>query len=97
MSCEQSNLSTKVRVSEQVVFRDLDGEAVLLDLKSGRYFGLDEVGTRVWTLLVEGLDLEGVKAALLREYEVDPERLEGDILELVGVLASNGLVAIDQA
>jgi hypothetical protein len=97
VSREESRLATLVRVSERVVFRDLDGEAVLLDLESGRYFGLDEVGTRVWTLLVEGLDLGAVKAALAQEYDVDVGRLERDILELVDRLAENGLVAIDQA
>ena len=40
--------------SPDVVFRDLDGEAVILDLVSGTYFGLNEVGTRVWRLVDEG-------------------------------------------
>ncbi len=44
------------KLSPDVVFRDLDGEAVILDLVSGTYFGLNEVGTRVWRLVDEGRD-----------------------------------------
>ena len=50
------NISTDqvFTVSKDVLFQEVAGETVLLDLNSESYFGLDEVGTRIWTLLNEG-------------------------------------------
>jgi hypothetical protein len=85
----------RIRVSEDVVSRDLAGEAVLLDLATGTYFGLDEVGTRVWHLLREHGAVDGVVRALLREYDVEESRLRTDLDVLVADLQARGLVKID--
>ena len=78
--------------SAAVVFRQMDDGAVLLDLESGVYFGLDEIGTRVWTLLVDCGTPAAVCSAMLQEFDVDPDVLTGDVLRLVGELQQNGLV-----
>ena len=65
---------------------------MLLDLESGVYFGLDEVGTRVWTLLLERGTPAAVCDALIAEFDVEPGVLAGDVLRLVGELQQNGLV-----
>jgi len=80
--------------SPDVVFRDLDGEAVLLHLETGLYFGLDPVGTRIWSLLGEGAPLRRLHAQLLEEYDVAPARLEADLLQLAARLVASGLVDI---
>jgi hypothetical protein len=82
----------RVAIPETVLFRDLDGEAVLLATESGKYFGLNEVGTRMWTLLHRHGDIEAVCHALLAEYEVPEERLREDVSRFVGALADRGLV-----
>ena len=79
-------------VSPAVVFRRMDDGAVLLDLESGVYFGLDEVGTRVWTLLVDHGTPAAVCSAMLGEFDVAPDVLTTDVLRLVGELQQNGLV-----
>jgi hypothetical protein len=63
-------LPAALRISDAVVFRELDGEAVLLNLDSGVYFGLDEVGTRFWQLVEQHGRLEPVLTALFQEYDV---------------------------
>jgi len=83
---------TRVAVPETVLFRDLDGEAVLLATGSGRYFGLNEVGTRMWSLLRLHGDVEAVCRALLAEYEVPEDRLREDLAQFVDTLAARGLV-----
>ena len=45
-------LASRIRPSDEVLFQELQDESVLLDLKSGVYFGLDIVGTRIWQLLL---------------------------------------------
>ncbi len=86
------SLKDRVRVSEDVVFREIDGEAVLLELKTGIYFGLNPVGTRIWSLLTENDSLQRVFETMQAEYEVSAEQLEQDLLNLVGTLLAKGLI-----
>ena len=74
-------------LSKDALFRDLNGEAVILDVDSGTYFGLNAVGTRVWQLIEQHGRLAAVFDELCREYEVAPDKLETDLLELVSRLA----------
>ena len=78
--------------SEQVLFQEVSDEIVLLDLSSEKYFGLDEVGTRVWVLLNEGKSERQILELLVDEYEVDRETLEKDVAELLGQLIDAGLI-----
>ena len=85
----------ELRVSDDVVFRDLAGEAVILNLDSGMYFGLNEVGTRFWHLLSEYGSTEQAIATLLTEYEVEEGCLRRDIEALVQQLLDKSLVQED--
>jgi hypothetical protein len=91
-----ATLTTLVTVPERVLFRDLAGEAVLLEIESGRYFGLNEIGTRIWHLLRPGRPLEAVYSSLLDEYEVPPDRLRKDLCEFIDMLAGKGLLSIHE-
>lgn len=86
-----------VTISQDVVFRELDGEAVILNLQTGTYFGLDEVGTRIWNLIHRHGSLRQAFETLLEEYQVAPEVLEGDLFRLVGELCEKGLVNVPRA
>ena len=88
----ESSSETRLRAADDVIFRELAGEAVILDLKSGLYYGLDEIGTRFWTLLMDGGDVGTAVAALLAEYDVDEERLRADVDRLLSDLVSKKLV-----
>jgi hypothetical protein len=70
-------------------------EAVLLDLASSRYFGLDGVGTRIWQLLAEHRRLSAVADLLLAEYDATSEQIDGDLAAFVGELAGRGLLEVD--
>ncbi|NIM71259.1 MAG: PqqD family peptide modification chaperone [Xanthomonadales bacterium] len=85
-----SNL--RFRISEQVLAQEVHGETVLLDLASEAYFGLDEVGTRVWQLLAAGHNLGELLGTLAEEYRVTRGQLEGDVGELLASLAAAGLL-----
>jgi len=88
-------LNSRIVVSPDVLFHTLEGEAVLLDLKSGRYFGLDAVGTRMWSLLAEtGRPVE-VIARMLQEFDVDEERLRADVLGWIDKLSARGLLTVE--
>jgi hypothetical protein len=91
------NFAQRATVPDHVLMRDLDGEAVILDLNQGHYFGLDEVGTRMWTLVTTQPSIEAACQVLLAEYDVDEPRLRQDLDELVCRLADQGLLHLGDA
>lgn len=86
-----------IRVGDDIVFHDLDGEVVLLNLKSGVYFGLDPVGSRVWGLIDGRRTADDIVAALTTEYDVDTSTCTADVASLLAALRHNGLVDLDGA
>ena len=85
-------LAHRLHRSEHVLFQDVGGEAVLLDLASETYFGLNEVGTRVWALLPEAASLSAIHTALCEEFDAPTDTIERDLLALAAELAQAGLV-----
>ena len=73
---------------------DLAGEAAILNLTSGMYYGLNAVGARVWALIAEPRPVGDVLEQLLREFEVDARRCEQDLVALVEQLVAEGLVEV---
>jgi len=73
---------------------DLSGEAAILHVDSGQYYGLDAVGARVWELVQQPRSAREVCDALLEEYDVEPGRCERDLLQLLESLANAGLIEI---
>lgn len=85
------SIDDTLSIDPDVVFRELDGEAVILNLETGIYFGLDDVGTRMWQLIAEHGSLRHVVEVLREEYEADDAALERDLLALATDLCAKGL------
>jgi len=83
-----------VVVSTEQISCDLIGDAVILDLKKGIYYGLDEVGARVWSLIKVPRRVSEVLDALVEEYDVDRHRCECDVLDLLRDLKGRELIEI---
>ena len=94
MEQTQLSLTDTVRVSDDVVFCELEGEAVILNLDTGIYFGPNEVGTRIWNLLQETGSLQKAFAVVQQEYNVAPDLLREDLLRLVGEMRQKGLIDV---
>ena len=90
------NLNQNITLSPEVISQEVSGETVLLDLDSENYFGLDEVGTRIWQLIKETNDLAAIYQTLLTEYDVSEERLQQDLDTLLGEISQLGLVTLEQ-
>ena len=73
---------------------ELSGEMVILHVEKGVYYGLDKLGTRVWSLIQEPRTIDELVQTILNEYEVEPEQAERDLVALVQDLATNGLAEI---
>lgn len=84
-----------VVAAKDQVFCDLAGEAVILNLKSGVYYGLDAVGGQIWNLLQVPITVSNIRDALLKEYDVEASQCECDLLALLQQLATEGLIEIN--
>jgi hypothetical protein len=84
----------KVKVPEDVLISGLQEESVILNLNSERYFGLNEVGTRIFSALTTSASIEAAFELLVEEYDVDPKLLRQDLLSLVDKLLEQGLVEV---
>lgn len=93
----QISFSDRVRVPDHVLISNLQEESVILNLGSERYFGLDDIGTRVLSVLSTSDSIEAAYKLLLEEYEVDEVVLREDLLSLIDQLATQGLVIIEGA
>ncbi|MEM6583713.1 MAG: PqqD family protein [Pseudomonadota bacterium] len=90
------DLNQTITLSPEVISQEVSGETVLLDLESEHYFGLDEVGTRIWQLIKETDNLQTIFQTLLAEYDVSEERLTQDLDKLLTEIAELGLVKLEQ-
>lgn len=88
-----SKRSTVVVTKDQVSC-DLSGEAAILHLKSGVYFGLNIVGASIWKLIQEPKTIKEIRDAISEEYDVESDRCEHDILEILQELSTHGLIEI---
>jgi hypothetical protein len=84
-------LQTRVAVCDDVVFRALGEESVILSLDTGMYFGLDPVGTRIWMLLPDR-DLAQVAEQIQQEFDAALPEIQQDVLALVEELIAKRLV-----
>ncbi|NJM71420.1 MAG: PqqD family protein [Scytonema sp. RU_4_4] len=93
LNCEISESSIVVAAVEQIS-SDLGGEVVILNLKSGVYHGLNEVGAKIWNFIQQPKAVKDIKQKLLEEYEVESEVCIGDILALLEELKAVELIKV---
>ena len=65
---------TIIRRSDAILATALGDKTVMMDVEQGLYYGLDEVGTRVWALTEKQITVQRLSEQLLDEYEVSPEQ-----------------------
>jgi hypothetical protein len=88
------NRPPQIQVNESVAFAEIDGEAVLLNVDSGIYFGLDGVGTDIWNLLTQGATEDEIVCRLVEEYDAEAAQVRLDVAALLAALRDNGLVRV---
>ena len=87
----QLTIEQTVAISEDAVFREIEGESVVLNLESGMYYGLDEVGTLVWHAVEPRGTLRTAVERVVAEFDTDASTAEQDVLELAAGLVDKGL------
>jgi hypothetical protein len=87
-------LETTVVARQDAMSADLSGETIVLGMSQGEYFGLDEIGSRVWTLIQSPTTVRQVCETLTKEYDVELDRCKEDIIELLQSFAACELIDV---
>ena len=84
----------RIEVRSHVKYVPTDDTVVIMDTRSGVYLGLDEVGSRFWSRLIEQGNPEAAVSDLLEEFDVTRERLELDMAAFLAACSQRGLLAV---
>jgi hypothetical protein len=87
-------LSNRVIAPPHVLIRHLDGESVLLNLETEKYFGLDRTGTRMWEIVTTSPNIQSAHATLSGEFDAEPALLHNHLIELLNQLVDHGLLQV---
>ncbi len=91
---ERLTSASRVVASKDQVSSELSGEAAILNLKNGTYYGLNSVGARIWNLIVRPMAVSEIVDILMKEYAVDRGRCEREALALLQAMSTQGLVEL---
>jgi len=94
---KKKNLVTddlRIKQSEEILFQDIEDELIILNINDENYLGLDQVGTRMWNVLLNCNTTKDAYDQLLQEYEVEPTTLKKDLNNFINELLKNNLVKL---
>ena len=89
------NLDTVINENLEIDDTDLDGEKVMMNLDKGEYFMMNEVGSRIWEIISEPINVKEIINTLRNEYEVDEETCKDTVIEFLGRLDNADLISIN--
>jgi hypothetical protein len=89
-------MASHLAPSPDALSRDLDGEILLLDLRSSHYFGLTGTAARIWQLIEAGEDPESIPATLAAEYDADETIIKDEVTAFLDDLVGRGLLVARQ-
>ena len=90
-------IEAKIEMNSSVIYQDLGGELVLLNTENGAYYGLNELGAKIWVLLKDDRSLKQICESLFSQYDVPREHLIMDVERFVNVLINDGLATLEKA
>ncbi|HVQ13044.1 MAG TPA: PqqD family peptide modification chaperone [Vicinamibacterales bacterium] len=86
--------SATVVAAGDLLASEFGDELVILDLRDGVYYGLEDAGAQIWSLLQKPVSVAEIREALVAAYEVEPARCEQDVRALLAELETRGLVIV---
>ena len=91
------SFADRIRATEAVLIQEIRGEIMFLNMGSESYFGLNQVGSRMYRVLTSSDSIQSAYNSLLREFDVEAERLRADLHDLVSKLLESGLIELQHA
>ena len=89
------SIDTVINKNLEIDDTDLDGEKVMMNLDKGEYFMMNEVGSRIWEIISEPINVKEIISTLRNEYEVDEETCKDTVIEFLGRLDNADLISIN--
>lgn len=83
-----------IKRNNEVFASEIDEEVVMMNLKTGKYYGMDAIGSRIWELIEEKIQVKKVIETLLEEYDVSEEQCRKDVLAFFDELNAQNLVDV---
>lgn len=84
-----------IRRNPEMLSSNMDGETVMMSIENGEYYGLNEIGTRIWELTADRISVKELIEKLMDEYEVDEETCKTDVFEFLDGLMKKKLILKD--
>ena len=86
--------STLLSRNSEIISSKIDNETVMMDIDFDKYYGLEEVGTRIWELLETQISFEELCRSLVGEFDVSLEQCENDIKPFLHELIEQKMLVI---
>ena len=83
---------TKFKTTENIAWRNVNDEIVILNLKSGEYFTLNDIAQCIWKAITDEKSVEEIKVNIIDEYDVSYERADRDIEDFITGMIEQGLL-----
>lgn len=87
-------LDDKIRQSKEIDATELDGEKVMMNLELGKYFALNSVGSRIWDIIENEIQVKDIVETLLKEYKVDKKKCEESVINYLVSLENEKLIEV---
>jgi hypothetical protein len=88
------NHQSIIQRSNKLVSSNMDGETVMMSIENGEYFGLNPVGSRMWELIENPIEVDALIELLLDEFDVSREQCEIETMEFLNHLLDKKLLTI---
>ncbi len=86
---------TIIQRKPDLLYNEIDGEVVMLNIENSEYYGMDQVGSRIWELLEKPVSMKQLISRLTKEYEVNEQQCTEDILTFLQDLIGKNLILTD--
>ena len=86
----------KIQIKKDVIFKELDDEMIIMDMNSGRYFGLNETGAKIWSLLNDHHNIGTIINLLHDEYEISKEKCKKEVIAFIQDILDKGLINVEK-
>ncbi len=81
-----------IEKNHEILASDIDGETVMMSIKNGKYYGMDEIGSRIWSLINGENTATNIVNKLLKEFDVSREECMLDVMDFLEELKKNELI-----
>lgn len=86
---------TVISRSDSVITAEMGEETVMMGMEQGKYYGLDDIGSRIWELLEEPRTLSALCETLRDEFEVEETSCREDVLDFLQHMQEEDLIRLD--